>query len=300
MNDPAAPRLNRILVASDLSEDSDVAVAAAAALAAAAGAELHAIHCVQNPVFPYWEGLVPESTKRVWLDSARTDLEWQVRRVLGEVAPEVALEVQVGEPSRHIGEFARQLGADLLVVGPHRPRHAFDDLLGTIADRLIRSASVPCLVANRPLRPPLRQILFPVDFSQPSNHCVSVGAGLLAGSLLASEGDETPSIIEVLFVSAFAIAVPRPASVEPMLAAHAESIRSRLPAGCAARVLPRILSAPLPADGIRSAAERMDADLVVLGTHGYGTLGRALIGSVATTVARTVPFSLLMVPPPGA
>jgi nucleotide-binding universal stress UspA family protein len=290
--------LRRLVVASDLSENSDRGLQAAAALAHAAGAELHVFHCVSQPVFPYWEGLVSDATRETWTTSARTDLEWQVRRVLGDDAAPPRLEVEVGEPAREVGRYAAESGADLLVVGPHEPRTALDDLLGTTADRLIRSAAVPCLVANRPVSPPLRQVLLPVDFSAPSRHAVVVGMDLLGESLLARGDDREPTVVEILFVSAFAAAHPRPFAVEPRLAEQVEAARERLPADANVKLLPRILSAPLPVDGILRAAERMRADLIVLGTHGYGTLGRALIGSVASAVARTVPFPVLLVPPP--
>jgi len=298
MSQKNLPRLRRIVAASDLSEDSDLGIEAAAQLAIATGGELHVFHSIFPPVFPYWDGLIPDSTKEGWMQSARTDLEWQVRRVLGDEAVVTSLEVRIGEPAEQIAKFGESVDADLIVVGPHKPRAVFDDLLGTTADRLIRTSAVPCLVANKPMSPPLRQVLFPVDFSPPSNHCVHVGMELLAGSLLARGASEEPSVVEMLFVSAFATSQPRPFAVEPHLARQLEVARACLPADHKVKLLPRILSAPFPVDGIRKSAERMEPDLIVLGTHGFGTLGRALIGSVASSVARTIPYSVLLVPPP--
>lgn len=289
-------RLRRLVAASDLSEESDSGLQAAAELARAAAADLTLFHCVTQPVFPFWTGVVGEETITNWTRSAHTDLEWQARRVLGEHA--ATLEVTVGEPAREIADYAERIAADLLVLGPHESRGPLDDLLGTTADRLIRSAALPCLVANRPLSAPLRQVLLPVDFSKPSNHAVEVGMDLLGEAIFARGGEGEPTTIELLYVSAFASNLPRPYAVEPPLAELVETARSRLPANANVTLLPRILSAPLPVDGIRRAAERMEADLIVMGTHGYGTLGRALVGSVASSVARTVPYSLLMVPPP--
>jgi nucleotide-binding universal stress UspA family protein len=294
----APARLRRIVAASDLSENSDLGIESAARLASAAGAEWHVFHAIPPPVFPYWDGLIPDGTREAWLQSARTDLEWQVRRVLGEDAIMPSLEVRLGEPAGKIVSFAEEVGSDLIVVGPHQPRAAFDDLLGSIGDRLMRMAGVPCLVANKAIASPLLQVLFPVDFSPTSNHCVRVGMELLAESLLARGASEEPSVVEILFVSAFATAQPRPIAVEPQLARQLEVARACLPADHKVKLLPRILSAPLPVDGIRTSAERMEADLIVLGTHGFGTLGRALVGSVASSVARTIPYSVLLVPPP--
>jgi len=290
--------LRRIVAASDLSEESDRAIQTAAALALSSRAELHVIHCVQSPVFPYWEGLVPDSTRASWTESARTDLEWQIRRVLGDAVTPAGLEIRLGESAREISGFADSISADLIVVGHHEPRGVFDDLLGSTADRLIRSAAVPCLIANKSVRTPLRQVLFPVDFSPVSNHSAAAGMALLADHLLAHGGEEGPTIVEILFVSAFAVSQPRPFAVEPLLAKQVETLRAFLPPDSEVRILPRILSAALPVDGIRKAAERMDADIIVLGTHGFGTLGRALIGSVASSVARTLRFPVLLLPPP--
>lgn len=292
-------RLRRIVAASDLSENSDRGLQAAAAIARVADADLHVFHGVSQPVFPYWEGLVAEETRKQWVQSARTDLEWQVRQVLGESSTNPTLEINIGEPAREIAEYARTVSADLLVLGPHEPRAAFDDLLGTTADRLIRTAALPCLIANQPVMPPLRQVLLPVDFSVPSNYAVHVAMDLFGDAVFARGDVEAATVVEILFVSAFAASHPRPLAVQPRLAEAVEAARSRLPADHRVKLLPRILSAPLPVDGIRRAAERLNADLIVLGTHGYGTLGRALIGSVASAVVRTLQFPVLIIPPPG-
>lgn len=53
-----------------------------------------------------------------------------------------------------------------------------------------------------------------------------------------------------------------------------------------------------PAAEIAAEQERAGADLIVIGTHGRGTLGRALLGSVASAVLRTASYSLLVVGSP--
>jgi nucleotide-binding universal stress UspA family protein len=50
-----------------------------------------------------------------------------------------------------------------------------------------------------------------------------------------------------------------------------------------------------PADEIVKAAKKHDVDLIMMGTHGHGFLGRALMGSVATKVVAKTNTSVLLV-----
>jgi potassium/hydrogen antiporter len=289
-------KLRSILATSDLTDSSSAGLVTAAALAAATGAELHAVHCVPKPVFPYWEGVVDESTKERWIDNARLDLEWQLRRVLGDETSVASIDVGIGEPVRIINDRATETSADLIVLGPHRPRGPFDDLVGTTADRVIRTSTVPCLIANRAVVHGLRRVLVPIDFSEPSLHALHQGVNWLLN--LEGPSPERPLIVEILYISAFASPAARPMAVEPRLSQQVEAARERLSARKHIQVVPRILSAPMPVDGILRAAEESETSLIILGTHGFGTIMRALLGSVASAVVRTVPFPILLVPPP--
>jgi nucleotide-binding universal stress UspA family protein len=52
-----------------------------------------------------------------------------------------------------------------------------------------------------------------------------------------------------------------------------------------------------PGESIVSAAEAESVDLVVVGTHGRGTIGRLLLGSVSDHVVRHAPCPVLVVRP---
>jgi nucleotide-binding universal stress UspA family protein len=51
---------------------------------------------------------------------------------------------------------------------------------------------------------------------------------------------------------------------------------------------------------IAEAADAVDADLIVVGTHGHGGFTATLMGSVARALCHTAGKPVLVVPPPGA
>jgi nucleotide-binding universal stress UspA family protein len=53
-----------------------------------------------------------------------------------------------------------------------------------------------------------------------------------------------------------------------------------------------------PKDAIVTEAERFGADLVVVGSHGYGPIRRFFLGSVSLFVAHHAPCSVMIVRPP--
>lgn len=64
-------------------------------------------------------------------------------------------------------------------------------------------------------------------------------------------------------------------------------------AEAAGRIDTEVIQAPLPYEAITEAAERLQADLIVLGTHGRSGLRRVLLGSTAEHVLRTATVPVL-------
>jgi nucleotide-binding universal stress UspA family protein len=54
------------------------------------------------------------------------------------------------------------------------------------------------------------------------------------------------------------------------------------------------------ASGIVEAARQTGCDLIVMGSHGYGAIGRVLLGSVATEVLTLSPVPVLIFKSPNA
>lgn len=151
-------------------------------------------------------------------------------------------------------------------------------------------------------REAVRRIVAATDFSQLADRALEVAAQL-AGRVGARVR---------LVHSEPAIEDPGFGDVPPRLRGYATDLRNRVQGWTneasreleerARRLFPDLevelrLCLGLPASEIVAEARAWDADLIVLGTHGRGPLGRALLGGVAHEVLREAPCPVLLVGP---
>ncbi|RPJ34049.1 MAG: universal stress protein [Planctomycetaceae bacterium] len=140
-------QFQHILAPTDFSEYSKKAVASALELAKKFGAKLSILHVIELPPYPI-EGYVPPSLSATFLD----DLERQATQDLAELVPEaeagnveVVRMVAVGTPYSRIIETAETEHVDLIVMAT-AGRAGFSRLvMGSIAERVVRTASCPVL-----------------------------------------------------------------------------------------------------------------------------------------------------------
>jgi nucleotide-binding universal stress UspA family protein len=140
-------QFRHILAPSDFSEYSKKAVASALELAKKFGAKLTILHVVEPPPYPV-EGYAPPSMSATFLE----DLERQATQDLAQLVPEaeasgleVVRLVVVGTPYRKIIETAEAEQVDLLVMATAGRTGFSHLLLGSIAERVVRTAICPVL-----------------------------------------------------------------------------------------------------------------------------------------------------------
>ena len=131
--------IQHLLVATDLSEHSERALARA--LRVAQGGRLTALHVVTA-------GLPADLAGR-WQKDAEAFLAERLGRVSSPGSPDLETVVVAGDPfSAIIGEAAkRQVG--LIVMGEPRRQGYADMFTGTTAERVIRFSDRPVLMVNR-------------------------------------------------------------------------------------------------------------------------------------------------------
>jgi universal stress protein A len=144
-------RLKNVLVATDFSESSQVAVEQARALAAAFDASLHFLHVVTEPLHEMWAGYVPGedflgTVERLQAE-ARTRLDLLASPE--EVATgRIVLATPWGSPSDEILKYARTHAIDLIVCGTHGRRGWDHIVMGSVAEQVVRLAPCPVLTAQ--------------------------------------------------------------------------------------------------------------------------------------------------------
>lgn len=154
-----------ILVAIDFSAASDKALLYGRELSRFMCAKLHVMHVVSDLVAVSAASMVP-TTGGSELSEAQRDLEDRARmRLRALVAdgadrdPSPTIVVRVGSsPAAEILNYVKEYPIGLVVVGSHGQSAVAHLLLGSVAEKVVRSAPCPVLTVRSPER----------DFIQPA------------------------------------------------------------------------------------------------------------------------------------
>jgi nucleotide-binding universal stress UspA family protein len=145
--------LQRVLVAYDFSSDSELALSYGLSLAQEYQAELHVLHIL--PV----RSSKPAAPENAFLPTSADDgFRAAASRLNDAVLPETRMwcevkqAVRVGHPYREMLAYADDHYIDLICMGASGTGFGMRALFGSNADRVLRQAPCPVLIA-RPLRP---------------------------------------------------------------------------------------------------------------------------------------------------
>jgi universal stress protein A len=136
-------RFRTFLVPHDFSEDADAALETAVELAGRLGAEIHLLHAYQQPIdvlSPYGVS-IPANVGPELRAASLARLQQIAARATGA---RIQTHVVEGPPAIVIAEQARAIGADLVVMGTRGRTGLRHLLLGSVAERTVRTA--PCAV----------------------------------------------------------------------------------------------------------------------------------------------------------
>ena len=139
------PSLETILMPTDFSGPSRRALEYAAALARRLGASLHLLHVVYFPIEATAspEGYFVDLTGV--RNQMRVDAEREIRTLAGSLQG-IKVTTQVVEgtsPARAIIQAAKERPAQMIVMGTHGRGGISHLLLGSVAERVVRTATCP-------------------------------------------------------------------------------------------------------------------------------------------------------------
>ena len=160
-------RITRILVPTDFSATADAALDYASMLADRFGASIELLHVLDDPFVA--DGMAAEAyiseapaLRTAMLQEARERLRQRASARTG--IPEITTEVLFGHGARTIAEFAAERGTDLIVMGTHGRTGFAHFVLGSVAERLVRTSPCPVLTVRHPDAKQLRsELVYDVD-----------------------------------------------------------------------------------------------------------------------------------------
>jgi len=150
MPDGSRDRPSRIILATDFSSEAEAAEAEAVRLARALNAELILVHvAVESP--PYGDTAAGgRQLERVYADEARWaegELAERARRLASEGVP-TGWRRRVGVPHEQIVKAAQDERATYIVIGSHGRGRAGRFLLGSVAERVARTAACAVVIVR--------------------------------------------------------------------------------------------------------------------------------------------------------
>ncbi|MGB9987198.1 universal stress protein [Salarchaeum japonicum] len=146
---------DRILVPTDGSDVSEVAIEHAVDLAEKYDAEIHALYVVDVDAVSF--GLGAEQVDRIRQGhlGEMEEVEEKANDATGAVADaasahgiDVVEAVRVGQPHAVVSKYADDEDIDLVVIGSHGRSGVRRALLGSVTERVLRSTRKPVLVVD--------------------------------------------------------------------------------------------------------------------------------------------------------
>ena len=288
--------IDSILVPTDGSDGARMGARRGIDLAATTGADLHILSVVDT------REVEPDQTS---LGHAGRRLEEQKEQAVDSMADiarshlpgGITTAVERGVPFQTINEYTQAHDIDLIVMGTQGRTGMERVLLGSVAEKTLRTATVPTVTVTPDAdidevgRGSYDDILLPTDGSEEAE--VAIEWGLTFADLYDATVHTVYSVATSRFGSTEGVAEIHDALEQTGWNAL-ETVRNRArEAGIS--VAGSVASGPA-ARTIFAYREEHDIDLVVMGTHGRSGVSRYLIGSVTESVVRNAPVPVCAVP----
>lgn len=291
----------RILVATDLSARCDRALERAVLMATDWQTPLTILHVFESSAeysFPAIGHALPSWRRPPdAADLARQRIRRALHAEVGDAVEHATVLVEDGEPAAVIEQVAAQQRCGIIITGIAResPFASRPVSIGRTVEQLLRRASVPVLIVKDRARSTYEHIVVAADFSEVSGRALQAALRFFPlQTLHLLHAFEAPYASHTSDPAAYQMGYG--ATLTGDLDSFLGSIY--LAPQDRRRLVP-LIEHGQPAPLIQQYVRDRGADLVVLGTHGRGAVGEALIGSTAKRILESLPCDALVVRRPG-
>jgi nucleotide-binding universal stress UspA family protein len=281
----------KILLATDGSEDAERATMAALDLAGTSGAELHVVH-----VWHDVRGLAREPVKRELRLRGQGVLDGQVEKIEAAGGEVARAHLRGGRTSNQVIVLGEEIGAGLIVVGSRGLGTVRRILMGSQSEEIVHHAQVPVLVLGGAAGSwPPERILIGEDFSEDARKAgelaASIGQLYHTSGLIIYSHPDLPEIPSGDTRSSVRNLVDMRERDEKMLDDRARGLERFLGGKPAVR-----LSGDYPAKVLLDASQEIVPTLVAVGSRGRAGIARTRLGSVSTKVVTAAHGPVLVYP----
>lgn len=145
------PRIRRILVPLDFSDNARKALRYAVSFAQQYQARITLLHVVEPLIYPADSGFVPVEAQ-TWEGNLVRETQARLEAIAREEVPvdvQVEARVTTGNAFNEIAETAREMEIDLLIITTHGYTGLKHLFLGSTAERVVRHAPCPVMVVRQ-------------------------------------------------------------------------------------------------------------------------------------------------------
>ncbi len=292
--------MKKILVATDFSVHSKIALARAIDLANGFQCQVTAVHCVPDLAFvpSGSEFGLPNTDYMVMQEDFRRDASAAMKNYLEGAVP-VALSINskilVGDPHVEVSIYAETVEADLVVVGRSGHSGWEQFFLGSTSRGLVHRCPTSVLAVSDQWTQKPKTILAGTDFSEKSREAV------LQGLAVAEKLGGTVHLMHVIDTTDTpSTSVDRMTGHDSMRQSINDYAQSRLESfvqslDCEPSQLQLHLSWGTPWRDMCQTAERIKAELIVIGNVGRRGVQGAFLGNTADRILSHSKTSILAV-----
>jgi universal stress protein E len=290
-------QVKRIIVGHDLRIGGEVALKSAVVLANRCGAALRLVHVVE-PLDAYQRISHPLTSPFTLEEIAqKTGARLQALAASPELARlQVEYEVRKGKPFVELIIAARAWQTDLIVVGGASQKE--EPFFGSTTHPIVRKSPVPVMVAKKSLSAEAKTLLVATDFSacarEAAEEALMIAECFRGRVVFFHVLDLHPSYTTV-YAHDLGVSLPIPPALPEEIEPDWEAFLSGLP-------LDKVDWEKSAEEGQAAAAivdqaKHVNADMIVMGTHGRSALQHMLLGSVAEKVMRAASCPVLTIRP---